>query len=140
MRSAIRLASFDLRGISVTVDEQSETVVLGDEPALIGVLINLLSNAAQAVKSVKRTQPGVHLRVERLENRVRISVRDNGPGIEKDVLGRVFEPFFTTRGIGSGLGLGLSMSHAIVQRHGSDLTVQSEPGAWTEFSFELATP
>ena len=140
-RSAIRLASFDLKGISVTVDLPIGAEVLGDEPALIGVLINLLSNATQAIKSVKHAQsPSVQLRGERKGNRVRICVRDNGPGIEKDMISKVFEPFFTTRSIGSGLGLGLSMSHAIVQRHNSELTVHSEPGAWTEFSFELPTP
>lgn len=138
MRSAIRLASFDLKGVPVSVDLPTDTVVKGDEPALIGVMINLLSNAAHAVKSIKRAHPGVQLRGEKLGDRVRITVRDNGPGIEKDVIGRVFDPFFTTRGIGSGLGLGLSISQAIVQRHDSRLIVQSEPGAWTEFSFDLA--
>jgi two-component system, sensor histidine kinase PhcS len=117
----------------------TDTQVTGDEPALIGVLINLLSNAAQAVKTVNRPYPGVQLRGELRGDRMQISVRDNGQGIPKDVITRVFDPFFTTRGIGSGLGLGLSISQAIVQRHGSKLTVQSEPGNWTEFSFELAT-
>lgn len=140
MRSAIRLASFDLRGVEVSVDMQGNTMVLGDQPALIGVFINLLSNAALAVKAAKRALPSVQLRCEWVGKRVRVSVRDNGAGIEKALIGRVFEPFFTTRGIGSGLGLGLSMSQAIVQRHRSELKVQSEPGAWTEFSFELDTP
>jgi two-component system, sensor histidine kinase PhcS len=139
VRSAIRLSSFDLKGIPVSVDMPTDTQVTGDEPALIGVLINLLSNAAQAVKTVNRPYPGVQLRGELRGDRMQISVRDNGQGIPKDVITRVFDPFFTTRGIGSGLGLGLSISQAIVQRHGSKLTVQSEPGNWTEFSFELAT-
>ena len=140
LRSAIRLASFDLKGISVSVDLPNNSTVMGDEPALIGVLINLLSNAALAVKSAKRAQPSVEVRGCRTGDRLRIAVRDNGPGIEKAVIGRVFEPFFTTRGIGHGLGLGLSISQAIVRRHDSQLEVQSEPGAWTEFSFELALP
>lgn len=140
MRSAIRLASFDLKGVPVSIDTHNSTLVLGDEPALIGVLINLLSCAAQAVKSIHRPHPHVQLRGELKDGRVRISVRDNGPGIHKGAMGRVFEPFFAIHSIGSGLGLGLSLSQAIVQRHGSELTVQSEPGAWTEFSFELATP
>lgn len=140
LRSAIRLASFDLKGIPVSVDLPLDTTVMGDEPALIGVLINLLSNAALAVKSAKRAQPSVQVHGGTAGDRLRIAVRDNGPGIEKAVIGKVFEPFFTTRGIGHGLGLGLSISQAIVRRHGSQLKVQSEPGAWTEFSFELALP
>ena len=139
LRSAIRLSSGDLKGIPVVVDLKNEMVVVGDEPALIGVLITLLSNAGQAVRSTKLLHPEVRLRGELIGDRVRITVRDNGPAIEKDAIGRVFGPFFTTRGIGSGLGLGLSLCQAMVLRHGSRLTVQSEPGAWTTFSFDLAT-
>ncbi|AOW14796.1 two-component sensor histidine kinase [Hydrogenophaga crassostreae] len=138
VRSATRLAGFDLKGIKVSVDLPQDTHVLGDEPAIIGVLINLLSNAAHAVHGAKREQPDIGVRVESLEKRLKVSVRDNGQGIATDVLSRVFEPFFTTREVGSGLGLGLSMSYSIIQRHGSTLEVHSEPGAWTEFTFDLA--
>ncbi|MNU02281.1 Sporulation kinase E [compost metagenome] len=67
-------------------------------------------------------------------------MRDNGLGIEPANIGRVFEPFFTTRDVGAGLGLGLSMSYGIVQRHGGTLMVESEQGAWTEFVFDLPRP
>jgi two-component system sensor histidine kinase PhcS len=69
-----------------------------------------------------------------------VTVRDNGQGILPENLERVFEPFFTTRDVGSGLGLGLSISYGIVQRHGGTLSVRSEPGAWTEFHFDLGRP
>jgi two-component system, sensor histidine kinase PhcS len=140
VRSAVRLAGFDLKGIKVSVDLPQDTHAVGDEPAIIGVLINLLSNAAHAVHGAKREQPSIGVRVESLEKRLKLSVRDNGLGIAPDVISRVFEPFFTTRDVGSGLGLGLSMSYSIVQRHGSTLEVHSEPGAWTEFTFDLARP
>jgi two-component system sensor histidine kinase PhcS len=71
---------------------------------------------------------------------MRVALRDNGHGIAPEHLGRVFEPFFTTRDVGAGLGLGLSVSYGIVQRHGSTLAVQSEWGEWTEFTFDLARP
>ena len=140
VRSAVRLAGFDLKGIDVSVDLTQDTHVLGDEPAIIGVLINLLSNAAHAVHGAEREQPTIGIRVESSEKRLQISVRDNGKGIAPEVISRVFEPFFTTREVGAGLGLGLSMSYSIVQRHGSTLEVHSEPGAWTEFKFDLARP
>lgn len=140
VRSAVRLAGFDLKGIKVSVDLPQDTHVVGDEPAIIGVLINLLSNAAHAVHGAKREQPEIGVRVETLEKRLQVSVRDNGKGIAPEVITRVFEPFFTTRDVGSGLGLGLSMSYSIVQRHGSTLEVHSELGAWTEFKFDLARP
>ncbi|MEZ5704573.1 MAG: ATP-binding protein [Burkholderiaceae bacterium] len=138
VRSALRLAGFDLKGIQVSVDVPQDSHVIGDEPAIIGVLINLFSNAAHAVHAAKREQPRIDVRVEPMEKRLHLSIRDNGLGIAEEVISRVFEPFFTTREVGSGLGLGLSMSYSIVQRHGSTLEVQSEPGAWTEFTFDLA--
>jgi two-component system, sensor histidine kinase PhcS len=144
VRSALRLAGHELKGITVVVDMPQDSHVRGDEPAMIGVLINLLSNAAHAVYAAKREQPQITLRGTMLEEspvaRVFISVRDNGQGIDPANMGRVFEPFFTTRDVGAGLGLGLSMSYSIVQRHGGTLAVTSELGAWTEFTFDLPRP
>lgn len=140
VRSAIRLAGFDLKGIEVRLDMPQDSHVLGDEPALIGVLINLLSNAAIAVRAANREHPEIVVRATVSGDRLGVVVRDNGEGIRPENQARVFEPFFTTRDVGSGLGLGLSISYGIVQRHGSTLAVRSEPGAWTEFSFDLPRP
>lgn len=140
VQSAVRLASFDLKGIEVSVDIPQDTHVMGDESAIIGVLINLLSNAAHAVHGAMRQHAHIEVRVQPIDQRMNVSIRDNGLGISPEVISRVFEPFFTTRQVGNGLGLGLSMSYAIVQRHGGTLTVASEEGAWTEFCFDLARP
>ena len=137
VRSAQRLAGHELKGIEVLVELPQDTHVLGDEPAIIGVLINLFSNAAHAVQAAKRAQPQIAVRVAPSGERLGISVRDNGQGIAPENLERVFEPFFTTRDVGAGLGLGLSVSYGIVQRHGGTLAVASEQGAWTEFTFDL---
>lgn len=140
VRSAVRLAGFELKGIEVPVELPQDTHVLGDEPAIIGVLINLLSNAALAVHAAQRELPRIAIAVAPRGERLGVSVRDNGSGITPDNLGRVFEPFFTTRDVGAGLGLGLSVSYGIVQRHGGILAVESEPGSWTEFTFDLPRP
>lgn len=140
VRSAVRLAGFELKGIEVPVELPQDTHVLGDEPAIIGVLINLLSNAAHAVHAAQRELPRIAVVVAPRGERLGVSVRDNGSGITPDNLGRVFEPFFTTRDVGAGLGLGLSVSYGIVQRHGGVLAVESEPGSWTEFTFDLPRP
>lgn len=140
VRSAIRLAGYELKGIEVVLDLPQDTHVMGDEPAIIGVLINLLSNAAHAMQSVQRAAPRIDVRVVPAGERLQISVRDNGHGIDPANLGRVFEPFFTTRDVGAGLGLGLSVSYGIVQRHGGILSVDSVFGEWTEFSFDLPRP
>jgi two-component system, sensor histidine kinase PhcS len=140
IQSALRLSSFDLKGIKVDVALPQDTHVLGDEPAIIGVLINLLGNAAQALSGVKRAQPTISLHGEHRGKRFCLAVRDNGSGIAPENIGRVLEPFFTTRDVGAGLGLGLSISYGIIQRHGGLLSVTSEFGEWTEFSFDLALP
>ena len=140
IRSALRLTSFELKGIRVELDLPQDTHVLGDEPAIIGVLINLLSNAAQALAGVAHQRPEIALHAEHRGGRLRLAVRDNGSGISPENIGRVLEPFFTTRDVGSGLGLGLSVSYGIIQRHGGLLSVISEFGSWTEFSFDLTLP
>lgn len=140
VRSAQRLAGHELKGIQVEVSLPQDSHVVGDEPALIGVLINLFSNAAHALQVAKRSEPRIEVRATVNGDRLAFSLRDNGQGIAPENLGRVFEPFFTTRDVGAGLGLGLSVSYGIIQRHGSTLTVQSEHGAWTEFGFDLARP
>ena len=62
----------------------------------------------------------------------------NVSGIADENLARVFEPFFTTRDIGQGLGLGLSISYAVIERHGGLLFAESELGSWASFSFDLS--
>jgi two-component system, sensor histidine kinase PhcS len=140
VRSAVRLAGYELKGIELVLDLPQDTHVMGDEPAIIGVLINLLSNAAHALQAVKRPQPRIEVRVAPKGDRLRVAVRDNGQGIDPALIGRVFEPFFTTRDVGAGLGLGLSVSYGIVQRHGGTLSVDSVHGEWTEFAFDLHRP
>lgn len=140
IQSALRLTSFELKGVAVELELPQDTHVLGDEPALIGVLINLLSNAALALGSSARAKPHISLRGKHSDGRLWLAVRDNGTGIAPENIARVLEPFFTTRDVGAGLGLGLSVSYGIIQRHGGTLSVSSEFGAWTEFSLDLAVP
>ena len=64
-------------------------------------------------------------------------VRDNGPGIPPEVMGKIFDPFFTTKDVGEGMGLGLSISHRIVEDMGGRITVKSEPGKYCEFTLEF---
>jgi two-component system, sensor histidine kinase PhcS len=143
LRSALRLSSFELKDIELPQDLPIDTHVLGDEPALIGVLINLVTNAALALRKSGQTKPFIHTKAwhgvdsATGQSRLYVTVRDNGTGIKPENLTKVFEPFFTTRDVGQGLGLGLAVSYAIIQRHGSELTVTSEEGYWTQFAFDL---
>jgi nitrogen fixation/metabolism regulation signal transduction histidine kinase len=97
--------------------------VLADCDLIEQVLINLLTNALQAVKGRPNGQVVVRASIDK-RGRGRISVRDNGPGIPSDVIDRVFIPFFTTKP--EGTGVGLSLSRQIMKLHRGTITVQSE--------------
>jgi two-component system sensor histidine kinase PhcS len=135
--SAIRLVGYEIKGIIVTRDIPADAMVRGDQAAIIGVLVNLFSNAAMAVLAAHRSEPSIHLSAEWEGGRLRVIVRDNGPGIPPENLARVFEPFFTTRAVGQGLGLGLSISYSVIKRHGGTLHAESELGEWTKMVFDL---
>ena len=125
------------KGIAITRDMPSDTLVRGDEAAIIGVLINLIGNAALAMRAANRSEPAIHLSAVWEGDRLRVTVRDNGPGIPPENLARVFEPFFTTREIGQGLGLGLSISYSVIKQHGGTLIAESAVGEWTKMVFDL---
>jgi signal transduction histidine kinase len=97
------------------------------------VLTNLVMNAIQAQPDGGR----VEVSVETIDGRARLSVRDQGPGMEPHVRERIFEPFFTTKDVGEGTGLGLSVVHGIVEEHGGRVIVDSAPGKGSTFTIEL---
>jgi signal transduction histidine kinase len=107
------------------------------------VLLNLFGNAFYAVQKRQQTgeasyQPTVSVSTKQVGSRVEIRVRDNGVGIPVDLKAKIFQPFFTTKPTGEGTGLGLSLSYDIVtQGHGGTLTVESQPGNFTEFLISL---
>ncbi|QBE67537.1 sensor histidine kinase [Pseudoduganella lutea] len=135
--AAVRLVSHETKGIAIRRDLAGETLVRGDEAAIVGVLINLLSNAALALRKGPTPAPEILIASREEGERLRVTVRDNGPGIAPENLQRVVEPFFTTREVGQGLGLGLSISYSVIERHGGHLAAESQPGEWTRFSFDL---
>ena len=134
--SALHLTGFKLKGIKKIIDLPQDTHVHGVESAIISVLVNLFSNSAFALSKVTHKERCLEIRGELKEGRLYISVRDNGPGIKPEDLPKIFEPFFMTEDVEQGVGL--SVSHSIIQRHGGSLRVSSEYGAWTEFSFDLS--
>lgn len=105
------------------------------------VLVNILRNAHYAVrKSAKFTQHAgcIDIRLWQTERHVHIDINDNGIGMSDAVRRRVFEPFYTTKGVGEGSGLGLSVSYFIItHHHHGTMTVSSEPNVGTTFSIVL---
>lgn len=97
------------------------------------VLINLITNAAQAVE--EQDERIVELRTEQTEASIMIYIDDNGPGIKKDQAKHLFEPFFTTKK--NGLGLGLSISQQIIKAMDGQLTVETSPYGGARFAIQL---
>jgi signal transduction histidine kinase/CheY-like chemotaxis protein len=111
--------------------------VLGDAQRLQQVFLNLIDNAEHACHSVDQ-DCHVWIRTEPLgTDQLRITVRDNGPGIPSEVQSRIFEPFFTTRPVGEGTGLGLAVSQQIVTQHRGQISFESEASQGTTFFVDL---
>jgi two-component system NtrC family sensor kinase len=97
------------------------------------VFMNILMNAIQAIKKKGRIIIKSHLE----DNRVKISISDNGEGISPENINKLFNPGFTTRGVGVGTGLGLSISYNIIQKHDGEIKIESEVGKGTTFTIIL---
>ena len=108
------------------------------------VLLNLISNGFYAATKRKTEsnsgsyQPTLTATTRNLDDRVEITIRDNGTGIPPEVKEKMFNPFFTTKPAGEGTGLGLSISHdIIVKQHSGSIEVDSQPGEFTEVRIVL---
>ena len=112
--------------------------------AINQVFMNLLTNAAQALSENDKGGT-ITIATERVSSgeggggggKVVVKISDNGPGIPAEILPRIFDPFFTTKDVGQGSGLGLSIVHGIVERHGGTISVESEVGSGTTFTVSL---
>jgi len=112
-------------------------VVRGDRVQLQQVLVNLMMNASQAMSGQAGHRRLVVCVGGTGEARIDISVADTGPGIATEHLERLFDPFFTTRP--QGMGMGLAICRTIAEAHGGRLTVESEPGHGATFRLSLST-
>ena len=108
------------------------------------VILNLITNALHAISPKVNTPnkepdktPTIWLSTKQLDDHVFITVKDNGSGIPKDILDKIFQPFFTTKVSGEGTGLGLSMSYDIIKSHGGELKVESKEGEGTTFTINI---
>ena len=97
------------------------------------VFMNILNNAAQAIED----QGEIIIKTLLKDDKIIISIKDNGPGIPEETKKHIFEPFFTTKDVGAGTGLGLSISKGIIDKHEGTIEVYSEPGQGTEFIITL---
>ncbi|HLX90030.1 MAG TPA: ATP-binding protein, partial [Puia sp.] len=106
------------------------------------VLLNLYNNSFYAVAKKKKKQPDnyepeIFVSTKWIGDKVEIHVKDNGGGIPQKVVGKIFQPFFTTKPAGEGTGLGLSLSYDIVKAHGGEIKVETKEGEGSEFIVQL---
>ena len=106
------------------------------------VLLNLYNNAFYAVTEKKKQQPKdyeptVSIGTKMVNDKVILTVKDNGNGIPQKVIDKIFQPFFTTKPTGVGTGLGLSLSYDIVKAHGGEIKVNTVEAEFTEFIIQL---
>ncbi|MBJ2175563.1 GHKL domain-containing protein [Aureibaculum sp. A20] len=107
------------------------------------VILNLITNALHAISPNSKTpeitvkDPTIWISTKKVGDQVIIKIKDNGSGIPKEIVDKIFQPFFTTKPSGQGTGLGLSMSYDIVRSHGGDLKVESQEGEGTTFTISI---
>jgi signal transduction histidine kinase len=97
------------------------------------VLLNLFNNAFYAVNektkmNIETYEPTVSISTKKIGDKISIVVEDNGNGIPQKVVGKIFQPFFTTKPTGQGTGLGLSLSYDIIKAHGGEIKVETKDG------------
>ncbi len=107
------------------------------------VILNLINNAFYAVNERKKLNetgydPTIWVSTKRVNDKIEISVKDNGIGIPEKIKEKIFQPFFTTKPTGSGTGLGLSLSYDIVKAHGGEIKVESKEGEGSTFTIQLS--
>ncbi len=123
-----------LRDITISLQlEPALPRVWVDADLVKQVIMNMLVNAQHAIEE----KGSIVVRTRALPGKVEISIVDDGCGIPEKDLARIFDPFFTTKGVGQGTGLGLSVSHGIVQAHGGSIEVTSKVGEGSEFRVYL---
>lgn len=135
----VEIMAYDLRTSNIEVVREYEPAlpeIMADPHQLQQVFVNILSNARQALLTYRQDGKLV-LTTQVVDRFIRVSFKDNGPGISPENLRRIFDPFFTTKPVGKGTGLGLSLSYGIISEHGGRITAESNVGQGTTFIIDL---
>lgn len=135
LKNALDLFSGTLPEHWVDIDVPDNLYVSANDIRLEQVFVNLLSNCIDAIASRQQTEtfsPQINIRIGSTTTYQAIHISDNGCGMDASSHSQVFEPFFTTKDVGDGLGLGMSITHNIIQDFGGSITIQSKLGQGTE--------
>ncbi len=135
----LNLHAYSLRKNNVTVDFLKEAGVpyaLGDPHQLMQVFLNLIVNAEQAIRET-RDKGTLRIRLGKGDNSVWVSFHDDGPGIPKETLASIFDPFYTTKRPGRGTGLGLSICKSVMKEHNGSVEAANSPEGGAVFTVTL---
>jgi signal transduction histidine kinase len=129
-----RINDTAMLGIEININEDlnAKGNVKGRECEIREVMINILNNAIDAMPS----GGNINIKTYNLDNNIYIEIEDSGEGIPKNILTRIFDPFFSTKGV-NGNGIGLSVSYKIIKDHGGSIKVQTKEGVGTKFIIYL---
>lgn len=136
IRSTLRLVQSEIKqGIDVRLNLEELPLVRCNPSEINQVLLNIIVNASHATKN--RPNPFISISTKADSRKVYITIEDNGYGMSKHTLENLFMPFYTTKPIGEGTGMGMAIAHKIVEDHGGELHVTSSEGVGSQFTLRL---
>jgi C4-dicarboxylate-specific signal transduction histidine kinase len=135
----LRQRKIESQGIDLEIEDQSEAVVLAVFTELQQVVLNFLINAEQAVAPLEEARRRIRIRTTDGRNSARLEVEDDGNGVPVGDEPKLFQPFFTTKTVGEGTGLGLSVSYGIITSHNGEIGYRHAHSGGALFFFELPT-
>ncbi|MCD6326474.1 PAS domain S-box protein [bacterium] len=144
IRLVLSFLEYDFRTHDIAVEREFNLALPSVEcyaAEINQVLTNLLINSIEALVARKKREPdfaaAIIIRTAAVGERVRIEIEDNGVGVDQENESKVFDPFFTTKPVGGSVGLGLSVSAGIIERHGGSVRLDSEKNQFSKFTIEL---
>jgi C4-dicarboxylate-specific signal transduction histidine kinase len=135
----LRQRKIESQGIQLEIEDQSEAVVSAVFTELQQVVLNFVINAEQAVAPLAEARRRIRIRTADGRNSARLEVEDDGDGVPVGDEAKLFQPFFTTKSVGEGTGLGLSVSYGIITSHNGEIGYRHAHGGGAIFFFELPT-
>jgi signal transduction histidine kinase len=141
LKSTLVIVNNMLNDISVIVDCRPVPPVLCFPGKLNQVFLNIITNAVSAIRTKFGSENGGELRVKTYQDedgKICVSISDNGIGMDEATLTKVYEPFFTTKDVGEGMGLGMSIVFSIIKEHNAVIDVTSKPNEGTTFVVKLS--
>lgn len=141
LRSALEMCRSQLLRDHIKINEKFHEglpTIFGSRNGIDQVFVNIITNANYALTKFKpKEDRKLYITIEKQGKKIVITFKDNGPGIDKEGLEKIFTPFYTTKPEGEGTGLGLSICYKIIKQHGGDIRVSSKAGLGAAFIIEL---